>query len=330
MAGTAMQLDEESDLPWVEKYRPNSLSDLVAHEAIISTITRFVEEKKLPHLLFYGPPGTGKTSTILAVAKQMYGKYFSSMALELNASDDRGINVVRDQIKAFASTQQIISKGVKLVILDEADSMTNAAQFALRRIIEKYTKTTRFCLIGNYVSKIIPALQSRCTRFRFMPLPYDVAATRIREISVCEGLNLTDDGLNALLDLGQGDMRKNLNILQSTSMAFKVIDSDAVYSCTGNPNPRLIDRLCEILLSMNFTEIYAEFNEDRITLGFALSDIIREIHKNMIKIDFPEKMKIFLIKRMSEIEMRLSSGASEKVQLGSLIGAFVEARALQF
>lgn len=328
MAGTAMQLDEESDLPWVEKYRPNTLEDLVAHEAIISTIRRFVDEKKLPHLLFYGPPGTGKTSTILAVAKEMYGKNYPSMALELNASDDRGINVVRDQIKSFASTQQIISKGVKLVILDEADSMTSAAQFALRRIIEKYTKTTRFCLIGNYVSKIIPALQSRCTRFRFMPLPHDVAAERIKDIAASENLNLTQDGLKALLDLGLGDMRKNLNILQSTSMAFTNIDSESVYSCTGNPHPRLIERMTELLLTLNFNEIYQEFNSNRISLGFALSDILREIHKNVMNIEFPEKMKIFLVKRMSEIEVRLSNGASEKLQLGSLIGAFVEARQL--
>ena len=324
MAG--MDIDNSLDLPWVEKYRPSSLDELVAHEAIISTIQKFVKEKKLPHMLFYGPPGTGKTSTILAVAKEMYGKSYTTMSLELNASDDRGINVVREQIKNFASTQQIISKGIKLIILDEADSMTNAAQFALRRIIEKYTKSTRFCLICNYVSKIIPALQSRCTRFRFQPLPSGVATGRIRLIANCENLDLTEDGLKALVELGQGDMRKYLNILQSTSMAFRVLDARAIYACTGNPDPAFIDRITEILLSLNFNEILQEMTQERMNLGFSLSDIIRELHKCVMNIKFPEKMKMFLVKRMSEIEMRLSQGANEKIQLGALIGAFVEVR----
>jgi replication factor C subunit 3/5 len=324
----AMEIDEEIELPWVEKYRPNTLDDLVAHEAIISTIQKFVREKKLPHLLFYGPPGTGKTSTILAVSKQMYGKLHSTMSLELNASDDRGINVVREQIKNFASTQQIVSKGIKLIILDEADSMTNAAQFALRRIIEKYTKTTRFCLICNYVSKIIPALQSRCTRFRFMPLPSQIASERIRIIANNERLNLTEDGIKALVELGQGDMRKYLNILQSTSMAFEVIDAKAIYSCTGNPDPVFMDRVAETLLSLNFNEIFDQLSQERLDLGFSLTDIIRELHKTIMKIKFPEKMKMFLIKRIAEIEMRLSQGANEKIQLGALIGAFVESRQL--
>lgn len=321
-----MDIDGGSDLPWVEKYRPSTLDDLVAHEAIISTIQKFVKEKKLPHMLFYGPPGTGKTSTILAVAKEMYGKSFATMSLELNASDDRGINVVREQIKNFASTQQIISKGIKLIILDEADSMTNAAQFALRRIIEKYTKTTRFCLICNYVSKIIPALQSRCTRFRFQPLPSIVATGRVQLIANCENLNLTEDGLKALITLGQGDMRKYLNILQSTSMAFQVLDAKAIYACTGNPDPEFITRVLETLLSLNFNEILNVLNAERISQGFSLSDILRELHKQVMSVKFPEKMKMFLIKRMSEVEMRLAEGANEKIQMGAVIGAFVYAR----
>ena len=321
-----MEIDEVQDLPWVEKYRPSTLDDLVAHEAIISTVSKFIHEKKLPHLLFYGPPGTGKTSTILAVAKEMYGKSFSSMSLELNASDDRGINVVREQIKNFASTQQIMAKGIKLIILDEADSMTNAAQFALRRIIEKYTKTTRFCLICNYVSKIIPALQSRCTRFRFMPLPADVARVRIKFIAERENLNLTDEGLDALVELGNGDMRKYLNILQSTSMAFKVVDENAIYACTGNPEPGFIVRLIEWLMTDSFREVYEKLLNEKTNRGYSLVDIVRELHKKVAEIKFSEKMKIFLAIRMSEIEMRLSQGANEKVQLGSLIGAFIETR----
>jgi replication factor C subunit 3/5 len=324
----AMEIDEVIELPWVEKYRPNSLEDLVAHEAIISTISKFIKEKKLPHLLFYGPPGTGKTSTILAMAKEMYGKAYSSMSLELNASDDRGINVVREQIKNFASTQQIMAKGIKLIILDEADSMTNAAQFALRRIIEKYTKTTRFCLICNYVSKIIPALQSRCTRFRFMPLPPQIARQRIEFVANAERIDLTPDGLDALVELGNGDMRKYLNILQSTSMAFSQIDEAAIYACTGNPDPKFIVRLTEWLLSDNFQEVYAKLVNEKTARGYSLVDIIRELHKRISDIKFPEQFKTFLAIRMSEIEMRLSQGANEKIQVGSLVGAFIETRQL--
>ena len=325
----AMDIEDSQDLPWVEKYRPNSLEDLVAHEHIISTVQKFVREKKLPHLLFYGPPGTGKTSTILAVAREMYGPNFASMTLELNASDDRGINVVREQIKQFASTQQIMTRGIKLVILDEADSMTNAAQFSLRRIIEKYTKSTRFCLICNYVSKIIPALQSRCTRFRFTPLPYEVAAQRVTQICQNENIQIQEDGLKALLELGVGDMRKNLNILQSTAMAFDQVDSHAVYASTGNPHPQLIERVVEVLLSGNFNEVFSELNETRVASGFALNDILKELHKTVMNVDFPEKMKLFLVQRMSEIELRLTQGSNDKLQLGSLVGAFVESRNLQ-
>ena len=148
----------KANLPWVEKYRPNALQELISHEDIIKTIRKFISQDKLPHLLFYGPPGTGKTSTILACAKEIYSpKQFNSMVLELNASDDRGINVVRNQILSFASTRTIFNSGYKLIILDEADAMTNDAQNALRRIIEKYTENVRFCMICNYLSKIIPA-----------------------------------------------------------------------------------------------------------------------------------------------------------------------------
>ena len=180
-AQLAKQLQQQENLPWVEKYRPKQLDDLISHQDIISTIHRFINENKLPHLLFYGPPGTGKTSTILACAKKLYGEKSSkSMVLELNASDERGIEVVREQIKNFASSKTMFSNGgYKLIILDEADAMTQFAQNALRRVIEKYTKNVRFCIICNYVVKIIPALQSRCTRFRFAPLQNDQIETRL-------------------------------------------------------------------------------------------------------------------------------------------------------
>lgn len=183
------------NLPWVEKYRPKTLDDLISHKDIISTINKFVHEDRLPHLLLYGPPGTGKTSTILAVAHQIYSpKEFNSMVLELNASDDRGIGVVRGQVLNFASTRTIFKSGFKLVILDEADAMTQDAQNALRRVIEKFTENTRFCIVCNYLSKIIPALQSRCTRFRFGPLTTEQIVPRLDYVITQENLNVTEDG----------------------------------------------------------------------------------------------------------------------------------------
>lgn len=172
----------------VEKYRPATLSDLVSHKDITSTVTRFIEKNRLPHLLFYGPPGTGKTSTILAMARKIYGPdKWKNNVLELNASDERGIDVVREQVKSFASTRNVFSGstapgGYKLIVLDEADAMTTAAQGALRRVIEQYTKNVRFCIICNYVNKIIPAIQSRCTRFRFNPLELDQVDSRLQHV----------------------------------------------------------------------------------------------------------------------------------------------------
>ncbi|KAH7441432.1 hypothetical protein KP509_03G038100 [Ceratopteris richardii] len=253
--GKAKITAPSKSVPWVEKYRPTSLADVAAHKDIIDTIDRLTGENRLPHLLLYGPPGTGKTSTILAVARKLYGSQFQNMILELNASDDRGIDVVRQQIQDFASTQSISfgAKGnVKLVILDEADAMTKDAQFALRRIIEKYTKNTRFCLICNYVSKIIPALQSRCTRFRFAPLSVENVTGRLQYIIREEGLDATESGLAAIVRLSNGDMRKALNVLQSTHMAYPHITEEAVYLCTGSPFPKDIEQIAYWLLNESF------------------------------------------------------------------------------
>lgn len=178
------------------------------------------------------------------------------MILELNASDDRGIEVVREQIKNFASTQNIYSRGFKLIVLDEADAMTNQAQAALRRVIEKYTKNVRFCIICNYVSRILPAIQSRCTRFRFSPLEKDQIEDRLQVVIDAENVNLTQDGKEALLRLSKGDMRRALNILQACHASYDRIDETAVYNCTGHPDPKVIDRIARWLMTEEFTTVY--------------------------------------------------------------------------
>lgn len=211
----------------VEKYRPATLDDVSGHQDILATINKFVDSNRLPHLLLYGPPGTGKTSTILALARRIYGaENVRQMVLELNASDDRGIDVVREQIKTFASTKQIFNMGgggrsgnslaaYKLIILDEADAMTNTAQMALRRIMEKYTANTRFCIIANYSHKLSPALLSRCTRFRFSPLKEADIRVLVDKVIEEENVKIVSEATDSLVKLSKGDMRRALNVLQA-------------------------------------------------------------------------------------------------------------------
>lgn len=317
------RLTEGRDAPWVEKYRPKTLDDVAAHKEIIDTIKKLTHENRLPHLLLYGPPGTGKTSTILAVARQIYGGAMQNMTLELNASDDRGIDVVREQIQDFASTRSVFSNKFKLVILDECDAMTRDAQFALRRVIEKYTRNTRFCLICNYVSKIIPALQSRCTRFRFPPLDEGHVRDRLQHVVDAEKVKLGPGGMDALVTLGGGDMRRTLNILQSCHMACDVVDEKGVYLTTGNPLPSDIESVVNWLLNEEFTAAFQSITKLQIDRGVALVDIVRELHPWMFNIAaLPPKVRIMLVEKLADIEHRLAYGCSEQLQLGALVAAF--------
>lgn len=312
--------------PWVEKYRPKALNELISHKDIISTITRFVDQDQLPHLLLYGPPGTGKTSTILACARRMYGSKFKAMTLELNASDDRGIDVVRNQIKSFASTRTIFSSGYKLIILDEADAMTQVAQSALRRVIEKYTKNVRFCIICNYVSKIIPAVQSRCTRFRFVPLSEEQMAKRLDDIVEKEGVTMTRDGRKALLRLADGDMRKVLNVLQAAHVAFDKVTEENVYACTGQPLPKEIEEMVYTMLNDPFSVALQNVSEVKMLKGLAMADLVRETHAYSMKLEMGPMQRAHLTKNLADIEYAVSSGTSEKLQLSAIVGLFQEVR----
>ncbi|GAA5996973.1 replication factor C subunit 3 [Rhodotorula paludigena] len=312
-------------LPWVEKYRPATLDDVVAHKDIISTIDQFIAKNRVPHLLFYGPPGTGKTSTILAVARKIYGdrSIMRNNCLELNASDDRGIDVVREQIKSFASTrvQGSAGLGFKLIILDEADMMTQQAQSALRRVIEQYTKNVRFCIICNYVNKIIPAIQSRCTRFRFAPLPREEVEKRLNHVIEKEGVNLTEDGRQSLLKLSRGDMRRALNVLQACHAAYEMTDESAVYRCTGNPEPADIDEIMRSMMNESFEVAYQRISSLKAEKGLALQDIIQGIYDFAQTIEFSAPTRVYFLDQIAQVEHRLSTGGSEKLQLTALLGA---------
>eukprot|EP00571_Detonula_confervacea_P001866 CAMPEP_0172316374 /NCGR_PEP_ID=MMETSP1058-20130122/27942_1 /TAXON_ID=83371 /ORGANISM="Detonula confervacea, Strain CCMP 353" /LENGTH=350 /DNA_ID=CAMNT_0013030667 /DNA_START=15 /DNA_END=1067 /DNA_ORIENTATION=+ len=322
--------DEAVQMPWVEKYRPASLEELVAHEDIVSIITRLIDNDNLPHLLLYGPPGTGKTSTIVAAAKRMYGSTaaYKTMALELNASDTRGIDVVRNEIKEFAGTRQLFNKGIKLIILDEADAMTNDAQFALRRVIEKHTKNARFCLICNYVSKIIPALQSRCTRFRFAPLKPVQIRSRLVEVADAEKVNYTEDGIQSILGLSGGDMRRVLNLLQSTAMSSGVVNEKNVYMTSGAPLPKDVDMTLDWLLNLEFREAYEKLVDICSTKGYALSDVLSDLATSLLDMELPPGVLAVLLDGMSGVEHRLAFGTNEKLQAASLVGVFTQARHL--
>lgn len=243
---------------------------------------------------------------MIAIAKQLYGKNYRNMTLELNASDDRGIDVVREKIKSFCSTQQLMSKGIKLVILDECDSMTNAAQFALRRIVEKYTKTTRFCLICNYVSKIIPALQSRATRFRFGPLDDAAVLRKLNDVADSEGLILEKGADQAIVSLSGGDMRKVLNILESCSLAYKNIPLEKIFEVTGRPSPNDIKAIFDVLTNQKFNDAFNSILALKLEKSLSVDDLVREVHKQVMITNMTDEMKMFVVNRLAEIEYRLA------------------------
>lgn len=259
------------------------------------------------------------------------------MVLELNASDTRGIDDIREQVITFASTRNLFSNSMKLVILDEADNMTRDAQFALRRVIEKYTNNTRFCLICNYVSKIIPALQSRCTRFRFSPLAADQVRGRLEQICPGEEIDCTEDGINALLRLSRGDMRKVLNLLEASAMQRSeldenglrkkpVVDAVLVYQVAGKPTPDEVDRIWSSLWNQSLQECYDIITEMQVEKGLAVSDIVTELHDRACEMDTHPDVLKYLLKELAECESRLATAVDDKIQLLALISVFVQAR----
>ncbi|KAI9856895.1 MAG: hypothetical protein M1813_008732 [Trichoglossum hirsutum] len=346
-----LPVEAEDSLPWVEKYRPNTLEDVSGHHDILATINKFVDMNRLPHLLLYGPPGTGKTSTILALARRIYGnKNMRQMVLELNASDDRGIEVVREQIKTFASTKQIFTAApkpgdqislatYKLIILDEADAMTSTAQMALRRIMERYTANTRFCVIANYTHKLSPALLSRCTRFRFSPLKEADIRVLVDRVIEQEEVKISPEAVQSLVKLSKGDMRRALNVLQAchasstpltlrgqpkpppSSIIRDTITETTVYDCIAAPHPDDIQTILETLLSTpDVTTCITTVNTLKANKGLALADILTALSEELAMLDVPAQTRIAWLEGLAEVEYRLSGGGGEMVQTGGLVG----------
>lgn len=309
---------------WVEKYRPKSLDEMIDQEEIVARLKRFVEERNLPHLLFVGPAGVGKTTAILALAHDLYGPDYRNYIMELNASDERGINVIREKVKFFARTAPIGDVPFKILIMDEADSLTADAQHALRRTMERYTRTCRFCLIGNYSERIIEPIQSRCSIFRFSPLSEEDVKRCLRMIAEKEGVEVSPEGYDAIYEESRGDLRKAINLLQAAAAASgRMVDADVVYAVLGRVSPGRVREMIQLSLKGEFIEARELLRSLLIDEGMAAEDILRMIYSEIMRLDIPERLKVRLSDAIGEVDYRLTQGSRPEIQLSALLAKLV-------
>ena len=309
---------------WAEKYRPKTLTEMVNQKAIVERLSSFARSRNVPHCIFAGPPGTGKTTAALCLARDLYGQAYREHLMELNASDERGINVVRETVKTFARIRTLGEIPFKILILDEADNMTRDAQQALRRTMERYAATCRFILIANYSGKIIEPIQSRCAPFRYRYLSRDDQDEYLRRIAEKEGINLLKDGLDAVYDASGGDLRKATNLLQAAASLEKPVDSDLVFSVVGHANPADVHEMMELAMKGEFIEARKRLREMITKYGVAGTDIVKQIHLELFRLNIPENMKVKAADAVGEVDFRLSEGASEEVQLSALLAKLAE------
>lgn len=330
-------------LPWSEKYRPNSISNVIYHEKITNTIVKFMELKKLPHLLFYGPPGTGKTSCIVAIAKHYYGEDYYNMVLILNASEERGIETVRNRIKQFVTTYGIVENistpPFKLIILDEIDAMTDDAQAILRKVVEKYVSNVRFCFICNYLKKINPAIQSRCIVFRFSPIPNKYMEKFVVDICKNENIEINTQAIKLICDKTNGDMRKLLNILQSINMYIsnnnncqnKTVDNVIISKILSCPNDNDINVIMNTIQNYDLKHSYDVINNILYQNSISLSELINCVYecimdriinnnKNIIKYEISKCIEI--LKNLNTLSENLSYSNNDHIQFISFISIF--------
>ncbi|KAH6997635.1 P-loop containing nucleoside triphosphate hydrolase protein [Ilyonectria sp. MPI-CAGE-AT-0026] len=335
--------------PWVEKYRPKSLSDVTAQDHTVTVLQRTMQASNLPHMLFYGPPGTGKTSTVLALAKELYGpELIKTRVLELNASDERGISIVRDKVKNFARMQltnptagykdKYPCPPFKIIILDEADSMTQDAQSALRRTMETYSKITRFCLICNYVTRIIDPLASRCSKFRFKSLDQGNAKKRLEEIAEKEGVPLEDGAIDTLIKCSEGDLRKAITYLQSAArlVGAQSLDKNAegdeqmdvdkkpvtvkiIEDIAGVIPDNTIEDLVQAIRPRGSTGSYQSVSkvvEDMVADGWSAGQVVGQLYQAITYDEtIPDSQKNKIVLVFSEVDKRLVDGADEHLSI---------------
>lgn len=308
------------ELLWTEKYRPKSLKDIINQHDIVNRLMKFVQEKNMPHLLFAGPPGIGKTTAAHALAHDLYGDSYTQFMLELNASDERGIDTIREKVKEFARSKTPPEIPFKIVLLDEADNMTSDAQQALRRLMELYSNSTRFVLAANYPSKIIDPIQSRCAFFRFIAINKDDVVSRLKYIAEKEGVDYDEDALDIIYEISEGDMRKAINVLQASAYLGKVT-SDTVFKVVGMARPKDIRDMIEISIKGDFIEAREILRKVMIEYGLSGEDVVRQIHRELMGSDLKisDELRVMIADYLGEIHFRISEGSDEDIQLSSFL-----------
>ncbi|KAL0052696.1 hypothetical protein WJX82_006359 [Trebouxia sp. C0006] len=307
------------DLPWVEKYRPQLVKDIVGNVEAVSRLQIIAEEGNLPNVILAGPPGTGKTTSVLCLAHQLLGPSYRDAVLELNASDDRGIDVVRNKIKMFAQKKVTLPPGRhKIIILDEADSMTSGAQQALRRTMEIYSNTTRFALACNQSTKVIEPIQSRCAIVRFTKLGDKEILSRIVYVCQQEKVPYVPEGLEAIIFTADGDMRQALNNLQATHSGFSLINQENVFKVCDQPHPILVANLISHCLSAEIDNAY-NIMKHLCDLGYSATDIITTLFRVVRNYKMQEFLKLEFIKEVGFCHMRISDGVNSRLQLSGLL-----------
>ena len=298
---------------FVEKYRPKSFKDIKGQEKIIPRIKAFIETNSMPNLLFTGPAGVGKTTLSLIIANELFQEDRNHNFLELNASDERGIDVIRNKVKDFARTRSIKDIPFKVIYLDECDSLTKEAQQALRRTMENYSNSCRFILSCNYSSKIIDPIQSRCSVFRFKPLSLENMKEIVKNISEKEELNVNDDAIEALYEISNGDVRKLENTLQTR---------DLIYEIASAARPKEIKEVLVLSINGNFIDAKKLLLRTMLDHGLSGVDLIKQIQREVLDLDVNDEKKLDMIEKCGEIEFRLVEGSDEYVQLEALIASF--------
>jgi len=314
---------DESHTIWIEKYRPQKLADIVGQDEIVERLSSYVRSGNLPHLLFTGSAGVGKTTAAVTLAREFFRDSWQMNFRELNASDERGIDVVRNQIKQFARTTPLGEATFKILFLDEADALTTDAQAALRRTMESYAQTCRFILSCNYSSKIIDPIQSRCAIYRFKPLGPEAVREEVRRIASREGLTITEGAMDAIVYIAQGDMRKAINALQGAAIINPAIDEKRVYSITSTARPEEIGELLTLSLNGDFDgaeSLLAQLLHER---GIAPNELINQMYRALLKREMPRELKVKLIDHLGEADFRLSEGANSDIQMEALVARFV-------
>ena len=308
---------------WTEKYRPKTLSEVVGQKHVTARLESYVRSRSMPHLMFTGPAGTGKTTCSLALARELFGDEWRGNFIELNASDERGIEVVRGKIKDFARTAPIGDAEFKIIVLDEADNLTSDAQGALRRTMEKYSGICRFILSCNYSSRIIDPIQSRCAVFKFRPISPEDISQFLGMIVEKENVNIDDEAMAGLVRIARGDMRRAVNSLQVAASLGKPIDLDLIYQTAGLANPEAVKSMLETALAGNFIKARDSLDEIMITYGLSGQDVIRQIHASIFDLGVSDYDKVKLIDKCGEIEFRIVEGSNERIQLEALLAYFI-------